>query len=265
MKSRSLGVMILLGLLFAVTPGFGQEASEAELAKKTQNPVSDLISLPFQNNLNLGYGPENEVQNILNIQPVVPLSLSSDWNLITRTILPVIHTDWPIDGNGLGDLNISLFLSPAKSGKIIWGLGPVIAMPTATDDLIGSGKWSTGPTAVVLTMPGRWVVGILANHLWDFAGQSDRSHVNATLIQYFINYNLPDGWYLSSAPIITANWSADSSRDIWTVPFGGGGGKIFRIGKQPMNAQLQAFYNVEKPQVGPDWTLRFQLQFLFPK
>ena len=127
-----------------------------------------------------------------------------------------------------------------------------------------SGKWSAGPTAVGLVQPKWGTYGMLVRQLWSFAGDDDRADVNQFLFQYFINYNMADGWYLSSAPIITANWEADSGNQ-WTVPFGGGVGKIFKIGKQPLNAQVQAFYNVEKPDGGAGWTLRLQLQLLFPK
>ena len=139
-----------------------------------------------------------------------------------------------------------------------------MVFPTGTDDRLTSDKFSAGPAAVVLAMPGQWVLGGLVSNVWSFAGDSDAADVSAFTCQYFINYNLPKGWYLTSAPTITANWKADSGNE-WTVPFGGGVGKIFRIGKQPMNAQVQAFYNVEKPDNGADWTLRLQLQFLFPK
>ena len=245
-----------------------EEKSKEALAKAAQNPVADLISLPLQNNTNFGVGPGDDVQNVLNIQPVMPVELSENWNLITRTIAPVIYQPELVPGYGsefgLGDINTTLFLSPAKPGKIIWGVGPVFSFPTASDRVLGTDKWSAGPSAVVLTIRGPWVVGALANNLWSYAGDDDRKDVNQFLLQYFINYNLPKGWYISSAPIITANWKADSGNK-WTVPFGGGIGKIFRIGKQPVNAQVQAFYNVEKPVNGPEWTLRLQLQFLFPK
>jgi len=130
--------------------------------------------------------------------------------------------------------------------------------------MLGSGKWGAGPSAVLLTMNGPWVCGLLINNIWSFAGSPSRGDVNQMLMQYFINYNLPDGWYLSSAPIITANWEADSGNQ-WTVPIGGGGGKIIRIGKLPLNCSVQGFYNVEKPNNGPDWNLRLQVQFLLPK
>ena len=242
--------------------------STEELAKAAQNPIADLISLALQNNTNFGVGPGNDAQNVLNIQPVIPFELGTNWNLITRTIAPLIYQPELLPGTGsefgLGDINTTLFLSPAKPGKLIWGLGPVFSFPTASDRVLGTDKWSAGPSAVALTIRGPWVVGALANNLWSYAGDDDREDVNQFLMQYFINYNLPEGWYISSAPIITANWKADSGNK-WTVPFGGGIGKIFRIGKQPMNAQVQAFYNVAKPDNGPDWTLRLQLQFLFPK
>ncbi|MBP7529317.1 MAG: hypothetical protein KA801_15430, partial [Syntrophorhabdaceae bacterium] len=159
----------------------------------------------------------------------------------------------------------SLFASPSKPGKFIWGAGPILQFPTATGDQLGSGKWSGGPTVVGLYMTGPWVVGVLANNLWSFAGESGRESVNQFLAQPFINYNLPQGWYIGSSPIITADWNADKAGDAWTVPFGTVVGKIIRIGKLPLNVQAAGFYNVVKPTVGPDWTLRLQVQFLFPK
>jgi len=247
--------------------GGGEDgASEEALAKAAQNPVAKLISVPFQNNFNFGVGPNNAVQYILNVQPVIPISLSEDWNLITRTIMPIISQP-PQPGVrsafGLGDINPTFFLSPAKSKKFIWGAGPTFTFPTATDSMLGNGKWCAGPAVVALTMQGHWVVGALANNQWSFAGWGDRN-VNAMLVQPFVNYNLPHGWYLVTAPIITADWEANSDNR-WTVPVGGGVGKIQRFGKLPVNFQLQAFYNVVTPDNGADWQLRFQVQFLFPK
>jgi hypothetical protein len=262
----------LVVILFVITclVGFPQLAwtqDESELAKQAQNPIADLINLPLQNNTNFKFGPEEKTQNILNIQPVIPVSLNEKWKMITRTIVPLIWQPALYPGGdrtfGLGDTTFTAFFSPKDSGKMLWGVGPVLLIPTATDDVLGSKKWGLGPSVVFLTMPGNWVIGSLFSNVWSFAGSGDQD-VNLFTWQYFINYNLPNGWYLSSAPIITANWEADSG-DQWTVPFGGGLGKIFRIGKQPMNAQIQGFYNVEKPTYGADWTLRVQLQFLFPK
>jgi hypothetical protein len=239
---------------------------EGDLARAAQNPVGDLISLPFQNNMNFDVGPAERTQNVHNIQPVWPITLNKKWNLITRTILPVISQPAPGRDRttGLGDLNFTGFISPKMPGKVIWGVGPAIIFPTATDDVLGTGKWSAGPSVVVLTMPGQWVIGALVSNVWSVAGDDDRGNVNSFLGQYFINYNYPSRWYLTSAPIITANWEADSGEQ-WTVPFGGGFGKVFSIGRQPININTQVFYNVEKPTFGADWQWRFQLQFLFPK
>jgi hypothetical protein len=245
-----------------IEPG---EDETAELARAVQNPVASMISVPFQNNTNFNFGPLEKTQNVLNIQPVIPFTLSEDWNLITRTIIPVVSQPafTPAQDRefGLGDTVFSAFLSPRDSGQLIWGVGPALLLPTSTDDRLGAGEWGAGPSVVVLTMQGPWVVGSLFSNIWSFTGDEQ---VNLFTWQYFVNYNLDDGWYLTSAPIITANWEADSG-NAWTVPFGGGFGKIFRIGKQPMNASLAAYYNVEKPDFGADWQLRFQIQFLFPK
>ena len=264
MKTRmtmcALAVMLVLS-----SAGFAQ--SEADLAKAVQNPVSSLISLPFQNNTNFNIGPYDRVQNVLNIQPVIPVSLGK-WNVINRVIAPFLWQ--PYDSTeikfGLSDINYTLFLSPGQPGKIIWGLGPAALFPTATDDRLGYGKWGIGPSIVLLTMPAPWVFGVLVNNIWLIAGDEVRGDINQMLIQYFINYNLPGGWYLATSPIITANWEAESG-DQWVIPFGGGFGKIFRVGTQPINAQIQAYYTAIHPEnlPYPEWTLRAQLQLMFPK
>ena len=244
-----------------------QATETAKLQRETQNPVAKLISVPFQNNFNFGVGPDNVTQWICNFQPVIPISLNDEWNLITRTIVPIINQPSVAPGvrsaAGLGDINPTLFLSPAKPGKLIYGFGPTWTMPTATDSLLGLGKLSAGPAVVALMMDGPWVYGALVNNQWSFAGWGDEE-VNAMLIQPFINYNLDKGWYFTFSPIMTANWLADKSY-VWTVPLGVGAGRIFRIGKLPVNAQLSAYDNVHTPDNGPDWQLRFQFQFLFPK
>ncbi len=268
---RRVQFLVIIAILGAgMMPSNGDAQDETELAKKTQNPVSDLISLPLQSNFNFGAGRENnEMIYILNVQPVIPLNISENWNLITRIVTPIINQPKLFPGfdsvTGLGDINPTFFLSPAKPGSLIWGMGPTFTLPTATDELIGSEKWSMGPAAVALTMQGQWVIGALLNNQWSFAGNNKRSKVNQMLLQYFVNYNLPGGWYLTSSPVVTANWAADKGRDVWTVPLGAGAGKLFRIGKLPINTQLAAFGNVAKPEFGPDWQLRFQIQFLFPK
>jgi len=280
-------ISMLIGLAIVLLSSLSQARAEStgDLAKAAQNPIANLISLPLQNNTNFKIGPLERTQNILNVQPVYPITLNEDWNLITRTILPVVSqpglTGIKIEGGsiivdpdgqveqdrtfGLGDTTFTAFFSPKDSGKLTWGVGPVVLLPTATDDALGSDKWGLGPSAVLLTMPGNWVVGSLFSNLWSVGGSGDQD-INLFTWQYFINYNIPDGngLYLTSAPIISANWEAESDNR-WTVPFGGGIGKIFKIGKQPVNAQVSAYYNVEKPEYGPDWQLRLQMQFLFPK
>ncbi len=245
----------------------GEDESE-ELAKAAQNPVANLISLPFQNNTNFGYGPRDKTQNSLNIQPVWPFEITENWNLITRTIVPIVSQPGLSSGQdretGLGDITFTGFLSPSGSGKVTWGAGPIVLFPSATDNRLGADKWGLGPSIVVLAMPGNWVVGSLFSNLWSVGG-SGNEDVNLFTWQVIANYNLSDGWYLTAGPIITANWEAKSS-DEWTVPVGGGFGKIFRIGSlPPMNARIQGFYNAAKPDISGRWSMQVQLQLMFPK
>ncbi len=253
-------------------PAQAAEPSAGELARAAQNPVADLISVPFQNNTNFDTGYYENTQNVLNIQPVIPFGLTEDANVITRTIVPVISQDKLFPGqsseDGIGDIQFTAFYSPKKptAQGIIWGAGPVILMDTATDEILGTGKWSAGPSIVVLKMTKEWVFGVLAQNVWSFAGDSDREDVNSFLMQPFINYNFPHapGRYLSFSPIITANWKA-SEEDTWTVPLGGQIGQIIRFGKLPVNLSAGAYYNVEKPKYGADWTMRLQVTLMFPK
>ena len=246
-----------------------EEADDgSDLAKKTQNPVSDLISLPFQNNFGFDFGKDNDTQYTLNIQPVIPVDMG-EWNLLNRLILPVVYLPQTAPGTddefGLGDFNYTAWYSPkGEAGELLWGAGPVIQLPTHSDDTLGTDAVGLGPSVVVVQTSGKWVYGGLASNTWGVAG-SDRNDLNFFLTQYFVNYNLDKGWYLTSSPIITANWEADSD-DRWTIPFGGGFGKIVKVeGLPPMNFNLQAFVNVENPDIGPEWSMRFQLAFLFPK
>ena len=251
----------------AANPVAAPEAAAREsLAEEAQNPIANLISLPFQNNTTFGMGPNGDrVLNVLNIQPVVPFALSKDLNLVTRTILPVVSQP-AADGSqrgGLGDLNPSFFFVPKPKGSWTVGVGPTVLLPTATDTSLGSGQWGAGPAGVAVYTKGAWVAGALVNQIWSFAGDRDRAAVSTFLVQPFVNYNLPGGWYLVSSPIITANWQR--TNDQWIVPVGGGFGRVFRLGRQPMNASLQAYANVIKPDGFGDVTVRAQIQFLFPK
>jgi hypothetical protein len=247
-----------------------------ELRKQAQNPIANLISVPVQNNNNFGIGPADRTQDVLNIQPVIPFSVSKDWNLITRWIMPIIFQPLPVPQPpgppeqqtgvyGLGDMNPSFFLSP-KKGKIIWGIGPTFVFPTATNTAyLGQGKLSMGPTAVVLVQPSHFTIGALANNYWSVAGHSDfnKPAVNQFLLQWFVNYNMKKGWYLTSGPIITANWRATNG--VWTVPFGGGVGRIMKLGFQPVNITAQFYGNAVYPSGASPWTMKLQIAFLFPR
>src|ERR1051326_1805871 len=220
------------------------------LQKAVQNPVSNLLSVPLQNNTNFAMGSFGRTQNVLDFQPVLPLPLGAHWNLITRVILPLISQPYvhQAEGskNGLGDLNPTFFLSPAKHGTFMWGLGPVLSLPTATHSLIGSGKWAAGPSVVGLVQPGNWTLGALVNNLWSFAGDKDRAEVHSFLLQYFIDYNFEAGWYLTSSPLITSNWKLPSN-ERWSVPFGAGLGRVFKVAGQSFNAQASTYYTVIHP------------------
>jgi hypothetical protein len=239
------------------------------LRKAAQNPIASLISVPVQNNNNFGIGPDGRIQDVVNIQPVIPARLGENWNLITRIITPIIYqptVSQPINQGayGFGDLNPSFFLSPAKPGKIIWGAGTAIVLPTATNPVLGQGKWSMGPSVVVLAQPGKWTLGGLVNNVFSFAGQSSRPDVNQMVFQYFINYNLQHGWYITWQPTLTANWEATSGGR-WVVPFGGGIGRIMKLGYQPVSLTAQVYGNAIHPPGASPWGMRLQISFLFPK
>jgi hypothetical protein len=260
------------------------------LQKAVQNPVAGLISVPVQNNTNFGVGPFGRNQNVLNIQPVIPLNVSQNWNMIIRWITPIVWQPAPGTANlevfgieentpayfaatdvqahagvfGFGDMTSTFFFSPAKPHKMIWGAGPMFALPTATGRVLGQGKLSMGPSIVALMQPGPWTIGALVNNIWSVAGSGGRADVNQMLLQYFINYNLKKGWSLSMSPTITANWQA-SSGNVWTVPVGAGVARVFRAGYQPMNASVAFFGNAVHPVAGSPWGMRLQISFLFPK
>ncbi|ODA66055.1 hypothetical protein A7A08_03069 [Methyloligella halotolerans] len=259
--------IFLIGLSLGILGLSSVQAQEGNLAQQAQNPIANLISVPFQNNTNFNVGPFEDEQNILNIQPVIPFKLNDDWNLVTRWILPVVYQPPVYEGDesdfGLGNFNPSFFFVTQVNPELMIGGGPTFLLPTNTDASLGVDKWGAGPTAAVVWTPGKWVVGGLVNNIWSFAGDSNEPDVNQFLFQYFVNYNLKDGWYLTSAPIITADWNAPSD-DQWTLPLGGGVGRVFDIGSQPVNMSLSAYDNVIAPEGAADWQLRFQVQFLFP-
>jgi hypothetical protein len=266
------------------------EKANADLQKAVQNPVASLISVPLQNNTNFDIGPFDRTQNVLNIQPVIPVRVSENWNVIIRWIVPVIWQPAPgtadlqvfgITENtpafllaqdaqkntgvfGFGDMVPTFFFSPAKPGKLIWGIGPAFTLPTATSTVLGQGKLSLGPSVVLLLQPGKWTLGDLVNNVWSVAGSGSRPAVNQMVNQYFITYQLEKGWYVTSSPIITANWEAQSGK-VWTVPFGGGVGRVMKLGFQPVNLTAQFYGNAVHPAGGSPWSMRMQIAFLFPK
>jgi hypothetical protein len=253
---------LLLIVLASVNTVFAQDAED--LSQQAANPIANLMSFPFQNNTNFDIGPFNRTNNILNIQPVIPLA---GGKLITRTIIPIV---WIPDvtqesgmySSGLSDISFTAFYVP-KSENLTWGPGVQIDIPTGGEKR-GAQKWNIGPSIVVLVQPGDWTFGVLANNVWSFAGNSDREDVNRGLLNLFIVRQLGEGWYVNSVPILTVDWKAQSGQQ-WTVPMGIGFGKLSFIGgKLPLNIQAGYYYNVVKPDFGPKSQLRVQAQILLP-
>jgi hypothetical protein len=263
MKTYLLSVC-LMGIILVFVPCLTAQESADELSQQAANPLADLMSFPFQNNIDFGLGEFDRTRNVLNIQPVIPLS---GGKIITRTIIPFV---WLPDisaesgsfSSGLSDITFTAFYVLPSSGVTTVGIGPVLDIPTG-GELRGSKKWNLGPSAVALAQPGDWTLGILVNNVWSVIGDSDREAVSKGLLQYFIVRQLGNGWYVNSAPIITVNWKAESGQK-WIVPFGFGAGKVSFLGKLPVNVQAGVFVNVVKPDIGPDWQFRFQIQTLLP-
>jgi hypothetical protein len=248
----------------------GTESSDTTLAKKLQNPIGDLYSFPFQNNANFNSGPHKGVQDILNIQPVIPIHITEDWTVITRTILPLVWQPSLQPAQtvpfGTGPTTFSAFLAPANPvNGWLWGIGPVIQIPTISDKTLGSNVWGGGPTGVVVYMKGPWVAGVLVNAVWSFEGTqgSGGTSYNTLLAQPFVNYNFGGGWYVGSSPVITASWPAVQNK-AWTLPVGGQVGRVIKIGgKLPVNLSLGAYYNMIRPEFGATWQLRTQVTLIF--
>ena len=256
-----------------------------DLQKAAQNPVASLISLPFENNINFDVGPSDEKAYNTLVKPVYPVQVSENFNLINRVIAPVIYLEGqdavgPPDASfelggsqvfpgtssefGLGNVQYQAFFSPARPGELIWGVGPAFELPTNTDKKLGSDTWSAGFAAVGLTIQGPWVIGLLVQNIWDVASESGEPDVNRATVQPILNYNLSNGWYLTAGTTMSANWEADSGEE-WTVPLGGGIGRLVRFGKQPVDFKLVAYDNVEKPEFSAEWSLQFTVKMLFPK
>jgi hypothetical protein len=250
--------------LHAATVATSTGDEQAKLAMQLNNPVAALISVPLQSNWDFGIGPSDAYQYKLNVQPVIPITLNEDWNLISRTILPVIDAESPAPGiddvSGLGNTTQSFFLSPQKpTDGIIWGAGPIILIPTATDDLLGANQWGAGPTVVALKQTGGWTYGALANQIWSFEGGNDAT--NATYVQPFVSYTTKTHTTFALNSESTYNWE-DSQ---WSIPLNLMVSQLVKIGELPVQFQLGGRVYVDGPDGGPDWGLRFAVTFLFPR
>jgi len=251
-------------LLPFAAPAFAQQSDE-ELAKELQNPVASLISVPFQNNFEFNLGPNDDgFRYTLNFQPVIPVSLGKDFNLIIRTIVPMISQDDVIPGtsqSGLGDIVQSFFFSPKKPvGGLILGFGPVLLYPSATDDLLGSEKWGAGPTGLVLKQSGGWTYGLLFNQIWSYAGDNHRNYVSSTFLQPFISYTTKTKTTFGVNTESTYDWHNSQ----WTVPINLSVSQLVKLGKLPVQFAIGGKYYAEGPGGAPEWGLRFVITPLFP-
>jgi hypothetical protein len=248
-----------------VTPQTLFAQSAEALARQTQNPVASLISVPLQANWDVGIGERETTGVLLNIQPVMPFVLTKEWNVILRVIVPMTSQPSGSDAriNGLGDVVTTAFLSPVKSGRVVWGVGPVVLLPTATDNALGAEKIGLGPSVVALVQPDKWTLGILFNQIWSVDGANDREDVNQTLLQPFANYNLGNGLSVGVSTEAVSNWEADE--DKWTAPLIFSVSKVALLGKRPVNIQAAIAPYVASRPGGADWRARFAVTFLFPR
>jgi len=273
-KKLSVAAALVCGLaLTAICPAFAQEAATdekaaaAELAKKLQNPIASLISVPIQNNWDFGYGRENAMRYTANVQPVIPFSISEKWNVVTRTIVPIIYAESPVKGGddrfGLGDIVQSFFFSPKEPTERgwVWGAGPALLYPSATHETLGGEQFGLGPTAVLLKQQKGWTYGLLANHLWSVAGDGNRDDISATYLQPFVSYTTKKFTTFALNTESTYDWENSQ----WTVPVVGQVSQLIKIAKQPVQFALAGKVYADKPDGGPDWGLRFTVTLLFPK
>lgn len=256
-------IAIAIGLICHIG-GVSAQNDATELAKQDQNPFTRFSKLMVEENAQMGFGPDKDVLNYLRVQPMVPFELNDDWSVITRSAIPIVHLPFPQETDGLSDISLQVLLTPNRTGQFLWGVGPTLVAPTATEKMLGSGKWAAGPIVGGLYINGPWVFSTIASNVWSFAGDESRRDVNTMSLRPTINYNLPNGWYLTSSPSIIAVWG-EKQANRWLVPMGGGVGKVFSLGDQLMSTSLESYYHIVSPTIGPDWQLRFQVTLLFPK
>ncbi len=282
---KGLGLLMSMALLLACPLVFPQQASpslgEAQrvgsetsadgteaLQKATQNTVASVLSVPVEEKVNFNMGPHNRNQNIISIKPLIPVQISQHWRVVARIIQPIQWQPYVEQRRGaevgLGDMNPTFFLSPAHWGTLTWGVGPTFIVPTATNRILGQGKFSMGPALAVFVQPGHWTYGTLISNVWSVAGSGGRANINQMQLQYFLSYRLKKGWDIEASPVVTANWNARGG-DIWTVPFGGGVGKIVHLGPRPAKISAQFYGNAVHPPGASPWNMRLQTEFLFPK
>lgn len=257
-------LLAIVTLLLRPSAAAAQGADD--LAKQTQNPIASLISVPLQGNWDFGLGDRDAASTVMNFQPVIPFAVSPSTNIVLRIIVPLISQPGPGSGDprlsGTGDTVATAFFSPSKSGAVIWGAGPVILLPTASDDRLGAEKFGVGPSAVVLTQPGKWTIGALFNHIWSTSGANNRNDVNQTFLQPFTSYNLGAGLSVGLAIEAAANWNADEK---WTAPMLFNISKVTLLGKQPVNLSMAAGPMLASPDAGASWRFRASATFLFPR
>ncbi|VGO17874.1 hypothetical protein PDESU_06476 [Pontiella desulfatans] len=257
---------MLLGLSALVLPGTPWAAGPSDWARVAQNPMADAMKLPIESQFEPGYGNKEQLKYSLLYHPSMVSQVNEDWIVANRLNLPFIYQPGREAGEkdsfGLGDTTYESFMGPVGERSLYWGVGPAFQLPTATDPQLGTRKWSAGLAATATLVKGPIVAGIRANHLWSFAGKDDRPDVNLSTIEYFLYANLGKGWWVGTSPVNTANWEA-ASGETWTIPLGGGIGKVVIPNRIPVNLKLEAYSYTEAPAGSADWSLMLTCEFLY--
>jgi hypothetical protein len=263
--------ILVLMISFFVGPMLRAQETVDELRDLARNPVGDAIKVPFVESINFDAGPYDRTSNSVQLQPVVPLQVTKNWLLVPRIVATVVAYEPDLaqthgGTTGLGDTVATFFFTPFHAGKLIWGVGPSLLIPTATDSRLGTGKWDLGPSAVLLLEPEWGSAGVLVQNIWSLPGHSSRASVNQLQIETSFSYNLPHGWYLVTAPTMNADWT-QATGERWLVPFGGGAGRTFDIRNQAVDSNVTLYYNAIRPagQLFPRWQLSLQFTLIYPK